>query len=178
VGYCKVIGNVPAASFSKADCSLDKCRSMKSRSRSDSLDLNSRRYRLILLRCVRKRASFSSIIVVILSDSATPPKRSMIARRRWSVTEPLKSPGVNYVFTRMERFKPKDPSRLLRVNSSCTWIARNCTSFRALFCVHMPIVGRHRQDALTKVFDFVDGSGGRTRDRTLDLSRVKGTLSR
>jgi hypothetical protein len=24
----------------------------------------------------------------------------------------------------------------------------------------------------------IDGSGGRTRDRTLDLSRVKGTLSR
>ena len=29
-----------------------------------------------------------------------------------------------------------------------------------------------------KVYDFIEGSGGRTRDRTLDLSRVKGTLSR
>jgi hypothetical protein len=27
-------------------------------------------------------------------------------------------------------------------------------------------------------FDFSGGAGGRTRDRTLDLSRVKGTLSR
>jgi hypothetical protein len=66
--------------------------------------------------------------------------------------------------------------RSLRVNSNCTRIARNGTPFRALFCVHMPIVGRYRQDALTKVFDFVGGSGGRTRDRTLDLSRVNHNL--
>jgi hypothetical protein len=47
-----------------------------------------------------------------------------------------------------------------------------------LFCAHMPIV-RHFQRALSqKVYDFIDGYGGRTRDRTLDLSRVKGTLSR
>jgi hypothetical protein len=48
----------------------------------------------------------------------------------------------------------------------------------ALFCVQMPIIGAASVPRRRKVFDFIDGYGGRTRDRTLDLSRVKGTLSR
>jgi hypothetical protein len=60
----------------------------------------------------------------------------------------------------------------------CTEFARNCAPFRALFCVQMPIGSQCRQEAVFKGFDFIDEAGGRTRDRTLDLSRVKGTLSR
>jgi hypothetical protein len=62
--------------------------------------------------------------------------------------------------------------------TDCADFARKCTPFRALFYVHMPIGGYRRNSPIQKVFDFIDGSGGRTRDRTLDLSRVKGTLSR
>jgi hypothetical protein len=55
----------------------------------------------------------------------------------------------------------------------CTDFAPNCTPFRASFCVHVLIGSLARRTPLRKLVDFFDGSGGRTRDRTLDLSRVK-----
>jgi hypothetical protein len=38
----------------------------------------------------------------------------------------------------------------------------------------MPIGSNRRHGPMPKVSDSVDQDGGRTRDRTLDLSRVKG----
>jgi hypothetical protein len=58
----------------------------------------------------------------------------------------------------------------------CTDFARQCTPIRALFCLHMLITGYYCYVLIRKVFDFIDASGGRTRDRTLDLSRVKGNV--
>ena len=65
-GSVNVTGKVPAARRSKSDCSSDKRLSMNWRSRFVSLVLSKHRYRAMLFRCVRNRASFSSIIVVIL----------------------------------------------------------------------------------------------------------------
>jgi hypothetical protein len=56
--------------------------------------------------------------------------------------------------------------------------ARFCTPLRALFRAFVPQRGELRFVLLMKVFELIGFYGGRTRDRTLDLSRVKGTLSR
>jgi hypothetical protein len=60
----------------------------------------------------------------------------------------------------------------------CTDFVRNCTSSRALFRVQVPMTGKLPITVHEKVIDLIGVYGGRTRDRTLDLSRVKGTLSR
>jgi hypothetical protein len=39
-------------------------------------------------------------------------------------------------------------------------------------CVQMPIGDQQRRVAIQKASEFIDLNGGRTRDRTLDLSRV------
>ena len=56
----------------------------------------------------------------------------------------------------------------------CTDFARNRTPFHAL----RASANKRRREPIQKASDFMEDSGGRTRDRTLDLSRVKGTLSR
>jgi hypothetical protein len=75
---------------------------------------------------------------------------------------------------------PREP-RALGVDSSTTEMHGFCTLLHAISgfvlrayanCRPLPTV------AIIKVSDFIEASGGRTRDRTLDLSRVKGTLSR
>jgi hypothetical protein len=64
------------------------------------------------------------------------------------------------------------------MRTGCTDFARKCTPFPALFCMDMQFGDERHQPLIQKLSGFIEYFGGRTRDRTLDLSRVKGTLSR
>jgi hypothetical protein len=48
----------------------------------------------------------------------------------------------------------------------------------ASFCTLVPLLTTSNGRMGDYHIDFIEVDGGRTRDRTLDLSRVKGTLSR
>ena len=64
----RVTGKVDTARPFIADFSLFMRISMNWRSIAERLVLSSRRYRLMLFRCVRRRTNFSSIIAVIPFD--------------------------------------------------------------------------------------------------------------